>query len=484
MSCDELQPIIGLEIHCQLRTESRLFSPGPVDSGASPNSRLTAYDIALPGSLPVVNRRAVDMAIGAGLALDCTIHSRSRFDRKHYFYPDLPRGYQITQYDRPLCSGGELVFDVDGAQKSLALTGIHLEEDAGKSIHDDDHQRTLIDYNRAGTPLIEIVTDPDLRSPTEAEAALRALHRLVVHLGICDGNLEDGSFRCDANISLRGPDGQRGGRTELKNLNSFRFVRRALSAEIRRRRQQVSDPGSSGDETRLYDPDHDSTRPMRSKETSPDYRFVPDPDLPELTVDYDQIQRVRDELPESPRRRRRRFIDGLGLSVDNAERMVDPPARADFFERAVQSNAGAPAPSIANFIANDVLSYVTTDIGALDISPEDVADIVALVEDSTISTSAASTVLEELLDCDESPRQVVERLELRQLDNDDQIETIVDQVLRDNPQLVADYRQGKTKLFGHFMGQVMKASSGRADPEKASAKLRDKLSSPTTTETP
>lgn len=473
----DIQPVIGLEIHCQLETDSRLFSAGPVEYDAPPNSRVTSYDLGMPGTLPVLNRRAVDLAIRAGLALDATIHSRSRFARKHYFYPDLPRGYQITQYDRPLCTGGSLTFDFDDRSRSLSVRRIHLEEDAGKSIHDGETDETLVDYNRAGTPLIEIVTEPGLREPAEAAAALRALHRLVVHLGICDGNMQEGSFRCDANVSITTGGGQLGPRVELKNLNSFRFVERGLTAEIERLRQPADDWSETDtDETRLYDPDADRTVSMRSKEASPDYRYVADPDLPALIVDHERIDRIRRRLPELPRSRRRRFVTEYGLAEDDAETLLDSPGRATFFESAVDEYSGDPG-DIANLLIHELLAY-TDDVTFCGVEPTDLVRTAELVDDETISSSAASTVIEKLVETggsDESPTDIVDRLELRQVRDEGRLRDIIDDVIGDNPDLVEEYRDGKEKLFGHFMGQVMQASSGQADPEKASRILRDKL---------
>lgn len=473
MNSDELQPVIGLEVHCQLQTETRLFSAGPTDTDAPPNSRVTPYDLGMPGTLPVVDERAIDLALRAGLALECTIHSHSRFDRKHYFYPDLSKGYQITQYARPICTDGVLTFDTEGKTKRLPIQRLHLEEDAGKSIHADGER--LLDYNRAGVPLIEIVTAPELASPDEAEAALRALHRLVVHLGISDGNLEEGSFRCDANVSLRTSRDESGPKTELKNLNSFRFVRRALTAEIDRQRQLRSRGRTDRiDQTRRYDPKADRTEPMRTKEASPDYRYVPDPDLPRLTVEASRIQKVRAELPELPRARRRRFTRDMGLSTDDAETLVDPPARADFFESSIE---GADHPDeIADFIIHELLARLDGEtVADLAITPDECAGIVELTAEGTISSSAASTLLDELLDCDESPETIVDRLDLRQIGDTETLEQIVDDVLDENPELVQRYRGGDDNLFGHFMGQIMQASRGKADPQKASSILREKL---------
>lgn len=481
MNSAEPTPVIGLEIHCQLDTRTRLFSAGPVDYDAAQNHRVTDYDLGMPGTLPVVNRRAVDMALAAGIALGCTIHSTSRFDRKHYFYPDLPKGYQITQYHRPICTGGELEFDVGDRTRRIAISRLHLEEDAAKSIHDPEGRCTLVDFNRAGVPLIEIVTEPQLHTPRQAERAMRALHRLVVHLGICDGNLQEGSFRCDANLSLIGPDG--GGskrwqshRVELKNLNSFRFVRRALSAEIERLQRLWNSGEERVDETRSYDPDTDRTVSMRTKETSPDYRYVADPDLPAIHVDYHRLERIREQLAELPRIRRRRFVEQFGLSREDADTLVDPPGRAAFFERAVGCHPDNPQ-GVANFIIHELLAYRPEGgIAKLEVSPEDIGRIVELTDEKTISSSGATRLLEELLRSNESPGEVVQRLGLRQLGDRDHIAQIVEQVLDEHPELVEDYRRGKTKLFGHFMGRIMDASDGRVDPGKAAGVLREKLS--------
>ncbi len=481
MSESELQPVIGLEVHCQLLTQTRLFSGGPVDFGASANRRVTAYDIGLPGQLPVLNRRAVDLALRVGLALGCTIHSRSRFDRKHYFYPDLPKGYQITQQRRPLCTGGRLKFDHNGRECELALRRIHLEEDAAKSVYDSAAEQTLIDFNRAGVPLIEVVTQPELSDPEQAESALRELHRLVVHLGVCDGNMQEGSFRCDANISLRRVDSGEplpspGPRVEVKNLNSFRFVRRALQTEEKRLRKLGEQRRqSAADETRSYDPKRDRTQLMRTKETSPDYRYVPDPDLPALRVSYDRLRQVHEELPELPRQRQRRWCEQFKLDAQNAATLVDPPQRARFFEQAVDAYPEDPV-AVANFVVNELLGHVGEEtVADLDITPGEVAEIVAMVDDGTISSSAASKVLPEVLRSADSPRKLVEHLDLEQLSDERHLGGLIDEILEQNPTLVQRYRDGERKLFGHFMGQVMQASSGRADPKIASEILRDRL---------
>lgn len=472
---DDPSPTIGLEIHCQLATDTRLFSPAPT-GGEATNDACLPYDMGHPGTLPVLNQRAVDLAIQAGLALDCTVHRTSYFDRKHYAYPDLPRGFQITQQHQPICTQGTLSYLHDGQRQTLSIERLHLEEDAARSIHQPG--RTLIDHNRAGHPLIEIVTAPELTSPEEAESALRSLHRLLVSLGVTDGELQSGSFRCDANISLSLYEPAP--RTELKNLNSFRFVRKALAHELQRHLDAHKTGERFPDQTRRYDPAEDRTLPLRDKESTPEYRYLRALDLGPLELTDEHIQSLQRRLPPRPLDRWQRYTEDLHLDADAAHMLCFPPSRAQFFDAALDQVDPALAPALATLITNDLLSYVDDhrpSIADLPATAEDLARLAELRADRTINSSAVTTILDAIIDDGRSlgVDAIVDEYDLRQLQDPSALQAILDDVLAQHPDLVDDYRRGQHQLFGYFMGQAMKASGGRADPQMVSSLLKELL---------
>ena len=469
--------VVGIETHAQLATRSKMFSGASSAFGAAPDTHASAVDIALPGVLPVANRAAVEHAIRFGLAVGGTISRRSIFARKNYFYPDLPKGYQISQYESPIVQGGCVKIFLEGKEKAVRLTRAHLEEDAGKSLHDAG-ETTGIDLNRAGTPLLEIVSEPDLRGAAEALAYARALHALVVWIGICDGNMQEGSFRCDANVSVRraGTDAL-GTRCEIKNLNSFRFMERAIEFEARRQIELLEDGGEVVQETRLYDPDRDETRSMRTKEDAHDYRYFPDPDLLPLVVSQAWIEEVRRAMPELPEAKRRRF-EALKVPAETAALLAASRDKAEYFEQAAQAPEAAPA--IANLVVGDLTAQLNDAGLSFDRSPVSPAELAALqqrVADGTISGKIAKDLLRAKFEGEKAGiDELIERRGLRQISDAGAIEKLADEVLAANPRLVADYRAGKEKAFNALVGQVMKASRGKANPVQAAAALRRKLS--------
>ena len=475
------EPVIGLEVHAQLLTRSKLFCACSAEFGAPPNTHACPVCMAFPGVLPVANRRAVEFAIRAGLATDCRIAPTSRWARKNYFYPDLPKAYQISMYDAPICIGGAVPFVVDGVEKRVRLTRIHLEEDAGKNVHDAHADSSLVDLNRAGVPLLEIVSEPELRSPAEAAAYLKALRSILQYLEVCDGNMEEGSFRCDANVSIR-PAGSDtlGIRAEVKNLNSFRSVERALEYEIARQTELVESGGRVVQETRLWDADREVTRPMRSKEFAHDYRYFPDPDLPPLVVEPSWIEAVRRDLPELPRARRDRFVRDLELPAYDADVLTARRDLADYFETALARHHNAKA--IANWVMESVLRIVrerkldeTLHIRDWPVPAEHLAELVALIDRQTISGKIAKTVFDEMVACGKPPGTIVEERGLVQMTDAGAISLAVDRVLESSADKVAEYRAGKEKLFGFFVGQVMKQTAGKANPQQVNEILRRKL---------
>jgi len=473
------ETVIGLEIHAQLATRTKIFSGASTAYGAEPNTQACPVDLGLPGVLPVLNREVVRMAVKFGLAVDARIAPRSVFSRKNYFYPDLPKGYQISQYDLPIIEGGRLAIELeDGSSKHVGITRAHLEEDAGKSLHEDFHGMTGVDLNRAGTPLMEIVSEPDLRSPAEAAAYMRKLHTLVRYLEICDGNMQEGSFRCDANVSVR-PAGQQafGTRTELKNLNSFRFVERALAYEVERQIDLLESGGEVTQETRLYDADQGVTRTMRTKEGADDYRYFPEPDLLPVEVGSALIEEVRETLPELPDEKRHRFRTEYGLPAYDAGVLTTTREMADYFEHAV-SESGGFAKRTANLLMSELLAYLNRDsleIGDSPVTPEMLGKLVARLEDGTISSRGAKDAFEAMWAGEGEPDEVIERKGLRQVTDTAAIEALVDEALANNPQQLEEYRAGKEKLFGFFVGQVMKASGGTANPQQVNELLKQKL---------
>ena len=473
--------VIGLEIHTQLATASKIFSGSSTRYGAPPNSQASLVDLGYPGVLPVLNADAVHMALKFGLATGCTIARRSVFARKNYFYPDLPKGYQISQYELPIVHDGHLdIVEEDGVVKTIGITRAHLEEDAGKSLHEDFQGLSGIDLNRAGTPLLEIVSEPDLRSAREAGNYMRAIHTLVRYLGISDGNMQEGSFRCDANVSIR-PRGatELGTRTEIKNLNSFRFVEKAIQVEIERQIDVVEDGGRVVQETRLYDADRNETRAMRGKEEANDYRYFPDPDLLPVVVDEALIERLRGELPELPAAKRTRFVAQYGLAASDADILTANPDSADYFESAVNAARSASPKAVCNWFQGEltaILNREAVDVAQSKIGAATLAALVDRVADGTLSGRMGKEVLEALWNGEGGVDEIIEARGLRQISDAGAIEALVDQVIGGHPEQVAQFRGGKTRVIGFLVGQVMKASRGKANPRQVNEMLRSKLS--------
>jgi aspartyl-tRNA(Asn)/glutamyl-tRNA(Gln) amidotransferase subunit B len=473
------ETVIGLEIHAQLATESKIFSGAPTAYGAEPNTQACLIDLGYPGVLPVLNAEVVRMAVKFGLAVNATIARRSVFARKNYFYPDLPKGYQISQYELPIVAHGELfILDDAGREKRIGITRAHLEEDAGKSVHDSVERYSAIDLNRAGTPLLEIVSEPDLASAKEAVAYMRKIHSIVRYLGVSDGNMQEGSFRCDANVSVR-PRGQDalGTRTEIKNLNSFRFVEKAIDFEVERQIDLLEDGGEVVQETRLYDADRDETRPMRSKEEANDYRYFPDPDLLPVELDDAYVEAVRESLPELPDQKRGRFVGDYGLRVEDAEILTSSRALADYFEVAAGATAAGPQ-LVANWVLGELGAALNRDGLEIEEAPVAAGELAGLLErlaDSTISGKIAKSVFEAMWAGEGSADSIIEARGLRQITDSSEIEAVVDEVIAANPSQVEEYRAGKDKLLGFFVGQVMKMTQGKANPGAVNKLLKEKL---------
>ena len=470
--------VIGLEVHAQLMTHSKIFSGASTAYGAQPNTQACAVDIGLPGVLPVMNREAALMAARFGLAVGATINRVSVFARKNYFYPDLPKGYQISQFEIPVVSGGTLEIHTPEGEKTIRITRAHLEEDAGKSLHEQFHGMTGIDLNRAGTPLLEIVSEPDMRSPAEAVAYLRKLHSLVRTLEICDGNMQEGSFRCDANISIRRHgDKTLGTRTELKNINSFRFVDRALHHEIERQIAVVEDGGDIIQETRLYDPERDQTRSMRSKEEAHDYRYFPDPDLPPLVISEADLEQLRRELPELPDARLARFISDYGLGADEAVQLTSQKEIADYYENAV-TKAGGETRLTANWINGELMAWLNRSNTAFTdspVSPTMLGQLVQRIQDKTISGKIAKEVFQAMWNGEGSADEVIASRGLTQITDSSAIEQAVSDIIARFPDQSEQVRAGQEKVIGFLVGQVMKATSGKANPQAVNDILKKQL---------
>ncbi|MGU9990607.1 Asp-tRNA(Asn)/Glu-tRNA(Gln) amidotransferase subunit GatB [Bordetella avium] len=483
----EWEIVIGLETHVQLATESKIFSGSSTRFGAAPNTQANEVDLALPGSLPVMNRGAAERAILFGLAIGAKIAPRSVFARKNYFYPDLPKGYQISQYELPVVVGGTLSFFVGEEEKTINLTRAHLEEDAGKSLHDEFHlangaPASGIDLNRAGTPLLEIVTEPEMRSAAEAVAYARALHGLVVWLDICDGNMQEGSFRCDANVSVR-PRGQVefGTRAEIKNVNSFRFLERAIQYEVRRQIELIEDGGKVVQETRLYDAERDETRSMRSKEDAHDYRYFPDPDLPTLVIGQDWVEAVRATMPELPSAMRARFEADFGLPAYDAAQLTISRKLAAYFEAVARALPAGQAKLAANWIMGEVTATLNREEKDIADTPVQAAQLAALINriiDGTISNKIARDVFAAMWAGENGgePDAIIEARGLKQISDTGAISAMIDEVLAANPAIVAEYRAGKEKAFNSLVGQIMKAARGKANPQQVNDLLKAKLS--------
>jgi aspartyl-tRNA(Asn)/glutamyl-tRNA(Gln) amidotransferase subunit B len=472
--------VVGLETHAQLSTASKIFSGASTAFGAPPNTQASAVDIALPGVLPALNRGAVERAIRFGLAVGATINERSVFARKNYFYPDLPKGYQISQYEIPIVQGGSVTISTRDGDKTVRLTRAHLEEDAGKSLHEDFHGMSGIDLNRAGTPLLEIVSEPDMRSAQEAVAYAKALHTLVRWIGICDGNMQEGSFRCDANVSVRrAGDAKLGTRCEIKNLNSFRFLEKAIEYEARRQMELVEDGGTVVQETRLYDAERNETRSMRSKEEAHDYRYFPDPDLPPLVIEREWIDRVKADLPELPEAMKARLQAQYGLTPYEAATLASSRETAAYYEQAVRA-AGGDAKSVAHWVLGELsaaLNRSETDIDRAPIAPRELAGLLRRVADGTISNKIAKDVFDSMWAGEGDADAIIERKGLKQISDAGAIEKIVDDVIAASPAIVAEVRGGKEKAFNSLVGKVMAATKGKANPAQVTAVLKRKLGS-------
>ncbi|WP_342146877.1 Asp-tRNA(Asn)/Glu-tRNA(Gln) amidotransferase subunit GatB [Rickettsiella endosymbiont of Aleochara curtula] len=472
------ESVIGLEVHVQLSTLSKLFSGAATAYGAEPNTQACAIDLALPGVLPVLNAEAVNMAIKFGLSIQADIPHYSIFARKNYFYPDLPKGYQISQHENPIVGRGHLTISLEnGEQKTVNITRAHLEEDAGKSLHEGFENMSGIDLNRAGTPLLEIVSEPDLRSPKEAVIYLKTLHTLVRYLDISDGNLQEGSFRCDANVSVRRVnETQLGKRVEIKNLNSFRFIEKAIQYEIERQIAVLEGGGSITQETRLYDTDKQETRPMRSKEDARDYRYFTDPDLCPVVINADFIEKLYQSLPELPQKKLARFQSEYKLSVYDANLLTAARELADYFEAVVKAKA---SPKLAvNWIMGELaaaLNKSNLNIIASPISAQRLAGLLQRIADNTISSNIAKDVFEALWTSQKTSDEIIQEKNLQQVTDQTAILTLIDEILIKYPEQLADYRAGKDKLFGFFVGQVMKASGGKINPQQLNTLLKEKL---------
>ena len=474
---EKYEAVIGLEVHAQLLTQSKAFAPVTIEYGGSPNTQVTPLCLGHPGTLPVVNENLVRYIIKMGLATGCDVAKKSIFARKNYFYPDLPKGYQISQFDTPICFDGFVDISLEEYDKRIGLTRIHMEEDAGKSIHDQDPYNTLVDLNRAGTPLIEIVSEPDLRTPQEAYAYLSKIKQIVQYLEICDGNMEEGSLRCDANVSVR-PRGQEklGTRTELKNMNSFRNVERAIHYEIYRQIELIEEGGEVVQQTRLWDTSKEQTRAMRSKEEAHDYRYFPEPDLPPIIVTDEMLAEIKEELPELADVRRTRFIEDYGMSEDDAVTITDSRYLADYYEEVVEY-LGNPK-SASNIVLSEVLRVLnekSIDIREFSISAKRVSELVKLKEGDKINSSAMQEIFNAMLNEDKEPEELAKEMNLIQVSDPFFLEPIVDEIIANNPDEVSRYKDGKKQLIVFFVGQAMKASKGKANPKLVKDLISKKL---------
>ena len=471
--------VIGFETHVQLTTESKIFSRASTAFGAEPNTQACAVDLALPGTLPVMNRGAVERAIRFGLAIGAHIAPRSVFARKNYFYPDLPKGYQISQFEIPVVQGGEVPFFLGEQKKTVRLVRAHLEEDAGKSLHEDFIGQSGIDLNRAGTPLLEIVTEPDMRSSEEAVAYAKELHKIVTWIGICDGNMQEGSFRCDANVSVRKPGQPLGTRREIKNLNSFRFMQQAIDFEVRWQIEQIEDGHAIVQSTVLFDPDTGETRAMRTKEDSADYRYFPDPDLPPLVIASEWVDQVRLEMPELPRAMAHRFMRDYGLPEYDANTLTQSKAMAAYFEAVTQATGTGMAKQASNWVMGEMSRRVNGGEGSFEspaVSAKQMAALIARIADGTISNNAGKQVFDALwIGEGHAVDELIDAKGLKQMNDSGALEKIIDEVITANPDNVAQFKAGKDKAFNALVGQVMKASKGKANPQQVNDLLRRKL---------
>ena len=472
------ETMIGLEVHAQVVSESKLFSGASTAFGGEPNAQVSLVDAAMPGMLPVVNERCVEQAVRTGLGLDAEINPVSVFDRKNYFYPDLPQGYQISQYSQPIVGRGVVEVELeDGTRRTVRILRLHLEQDAGKSLHDRDPRKTWVDLNRAGVALMEIVTEPDMRSPEEAAAFMAKLRSILRYLGTCDGNMQEGSLRADVNVSVRRPGGKLGTRCEIKNLNSIRFIRQAAAYEAGRQIEIIENGGIVEQETRLFDPDLGVTRSMRTKEEEHDYRYFPDPDLMPLELTRDYVDRIRADLPELPDAKKKRFIEEFGLSDEDAEVLVADRDQAKYFEDVVE---GRDPKIAANWVIHDLFSALNRSglsINDIQIAASQLGDLISLIRKGTVSGRIAKEVFEVMFETGRDPQSIVEERGLEQVSDTGEIEAVVDAILAERGDTVAEYRAGKTKLLGFFVGQVMKATGGKANPKTVNEILRARLDS-------
>jgi aspartyl-tRNA(Asn)/glutamyl-tRNA(Gln) amidotransferase subunit B len=473
----EFETVIGLEVHAQMLTDTKIFCGCSTKFGAAPNSHTCQICLGMPGVLPVLNKKVVEYAMKMALATNCEINKSCSFARKNYFYPDLPKGYQISQYAYPLAEHGHVFLDINGAQKKIGITRIHMEEDAGKLLHDEHNPVSYVDLNRTGVPLIEIVSEPDMRSSEEAADYLKRLHEILVYLEICDGNMEEGSFRCDANISIR-PKGQKefGTRTELKNMNSFRNVQRALEYEIKRQQYIVENGGTVVQETRLWDDAQGATNSMRSKEEAHDYRYFPDPDLVPIMVDDAWVKKIKKGLPELPLARRERFIKDYQIPAYDAGVLTADKALANYYEEVVAICAKPKAAS--NWVMGDVLRFLNEekrDIRSCPITPTSLAEMIKLIEEGTISGKMAKDIVDEMYKSGKPPKEIIEEKGMVQITDEGELIKTISSIIKANPQQLQDYRGGKEKLFGFFVGQVMKATQGKANPQIVNDLLKKML---------
>ena len=468
--------ILGLEVHAQVISESKLFSGAATTFGAEPNTQVSLVDAAMPGMLPVINRKCVEQAVKTGLGLQAEINLKSVFDRKNYFYADLPAGYQISQYTQPIVGKGTIILDLpEGQKREVGITRLHLEQDAGKSLHDQHPTKSYIDLNRAGVALMEIVSEPDMRSAEEAAAYLKKLRSILRYLGTCDGNMDEGSMRCDVNVSVRKPGGPLGTRCEIKNVNSIRYVQQAIEHEARRQIEILEDGGSIKQETRLYDPNKGVTRSMRSKEHAHDYRYFPDPDLLPLILDPNWVNEIKATLPELPDAKRARFVKDLGLSDYDAGVLVGEKESADFFEAVAK---GRDAKLASNWVSSELfglLNKAGKSITDSPVSAEALGGLIDLISDNTISGRIAKDVFAEMFETGKNARDIVESKGLRQVTDTGAIDAAIDDIMAKNADKVAEYRGGKDKLLGFFVGQVMKATGGKANPALLNERLKAKL---------